>query len=408
MKDKGKNDEKGKEKNKWNWKKISLIVVTLTSIIGGGLLNIFNFFEKKDTIEDINDMDFFSGDKSVNIGKMNGNINIDHENESEDNDKKIELLNEEVNDLSTIGAYPTSGDSLIIENDNKFYKKGIVINFLLRNPGKETKTIKECSIIIDNVSDISVPELVLFPVENEDGISIYAMNNGSADLTNESICIKSTFNNDWRETSNVVYKSKDEIMLSLSYGEVKVVHKYRKSDLDNIFADSEKSGANWLHIFNTMSESVYQFGNIICNIEQYDNGYGAFINQGGGGFIGDIIPIFVDGNKTTAEFINTYPQIYSKATKNLLFLLLPDKSMNIKFKIKVDFSDGTTVSSDLFAENILVPIYEDADDYYKLRNYIEKSNTESLTYGRGENIESSFLYYPEVLYNKLKSQHDDY
>lgn len=407
MKDKGKSDEKGKEKNKWNWKKISLIVVTLTSIIGGGLLNIFNFFEKKDTIEDINDMDFFSGDKSVNIGKMNGNINIDHEKEAEDKDKKIELLNAEVNDLSTIGAYLTSGDSLILENDNKFYKKGIVINFSLRNPGEEIKTIKECSIIIDNVSDINVPELVLFPVENEDGISIYAMNNGSADLNNESICIKSTFNNDWRESSNVVYKSKDEIMLSLSYGEVKVVHKYKKSDLDNIFEDSDKNGI-WLHVFSSRSDSAIQFGDFICNIVQYDGGYDAFINQGGSSWTDKIIPIFVDGNKTTAEIINTYPQIYSKATKNLLFLLLPDKSMNIKFKIKVDFSDGTTVSSDLFTENILVPIYEDSDDYYKLRNYIEKSHTESLTYGRGENIESSFLYYPEVFYNELNSQYDDY
>lgn len=189
--------------------------------------------------------------------------------------------------------------------------------------------------------------------------------------------------------------------LELVGGEVKEIKRYSINELSNIFGGDE----GWLHIFLLAQNDskLINFEKFICNIiyEKDTNSFYSIINQGGDGISDSIVPVFVNSGTSRAEVINRHPEIKSKGITQIQFLILPKQSMRLNYHIEIVFSDESKIVTKDYSANILVPVYDDSDDYYLLRDAIMSSKSKRMIYGKNENIDSSFVYDTKKFYDRL-------
>lgn len=273
---------------------------------------------------------------------------------------------------------------------------------LVANEDINQKTITDSNLIIDNFETINSAEIEFFPVQFDNRICIYAINNGNQDIKNADIEIGSTFNDIWDGEENIEICTTNKINCSLKYGEVKEILNFSIDDIKKIFGDRKQG---WLHIFKfNDTNNIISFDKFICNIA-YDEytGFSVFINQGGGFVDNNYIPIFVNCDNNDSEVFAYHPKIEGEGIADLLFVFLPNRSGKFKFHLELKFSDDSEYESEVFEADIIVPIYEDENDYVQLIDAIIKSDSKRFIYGRGEVIESSFLYSPYKLYEEISS-----
>lgn len=387
-----------KKYKKRNWKKIVRISVIIT-IISGGLAIIEFFWTKSDTEKSKYVI-------SSNTGMTNGEFvnegTINNYYESKDEKTQIALSGEELQDLSYAGLYPLSQEAKVIdENNNIYYKKGVILNTEINNQNENMDSIKEINFVINNMNTLSNDEIDFIPVDYEDGISIYAINNGNTDIKNYEIELAATFNDDWDERDDITCESKDSLTLELVEGEVKEIKRYSINELSNIFGRNE----GWLHIFSSThnDSKLINFEKFICNIvyEKDTDSFYSIINQGGEEISDSIVPIFVSSETSGSEVINRHPKINSKGITQIQFLILPEQSMRLNYHIEIVFSDESKIATKDYSANILVPVYDDSDDYYLLRDAVALSKSTRMIYGKNENIDSSFVYDPKKFYDGL-------
>ena len=382
--------ENDKEKTWKNIEKMALIITTLAAILA-----IIGFFSSSESVPTKN-YEVENNDGAI-VDENNGTINFNY---LEENDDNISLIREELLDLSYAGIYPVSMEGMVNREGNIYYKKGAVIDTEFENKSNNSKIITDIDFVIDNIAEIEYYEVDFVPIDFEDGISIYATNNGNVDIENSSVKLGTTFNDIWDEKNDINFETMNSLKLELSHGEVSEIYQYSYADLLKIFNGGNKSG--WLHVFIVDTKgAMINFEPFICNIVCDDLGIYSIINQGGDGQQDNIIPIFLDGKTQKVEIVNNHPEINSHGVTQIQFLVLPNQSMKIDFHIDIVFNDNTKVESERYTANFLVPIYDDANDYLLLREAIMKSKSKRMIYGREENIDSSFLYNPKKLYDNL-------
>lgn len=391
-------DNKKKTHKRRMWKKITRTSVII-AIISGGLAIIEFFWPKSDTVK--NDYTI-SSDTGTAVGEIVNKGTINNYYESKDEKTQITLSSEELQDLSYAGLYPLSEEAKVIdENNNIYYKKGVILNTEINNQNENMDSIKEIDFVIDNMNTLSNFEIDFIPVDYEDSICIYAINNGNTDIKNYKIELASTFNDNWDEKNDITYESKDSLTLELVGGEVKEIKRYSINELSNIFGGDE----GWLHIFLLAQNDskLINFEKFICNIiyEKDTNSFYSIINQGGDGISDSIVPVFVNSGTSRAEVINRHPEIKSKGITQIQFLILPKQSMRLNYRIEIVFSDESKIVTKDYSANILVPVYDDSDDYYLLRDAIMSSKSKRMIYGKNENIDSSFVYDTKKFYDRL-------
>lgn len=390
-------DNKKKYKKR-NWKKIVRISVIIT-IISGGLAIIDFFWTKSDTEKS---KYVISSNTGMAVGEIVNEGTINNYYESKDEKTQIALSSEELQDLSYAGLYPLSKEAKVIdENNNIYYKKGVILNTEINNQNENMDSIKEINFVINNMNTLCNDEIDFIPVDYEDGISIYAINNGNTDIKNYEIELAATFNDDWDERDDITCESKDSLTLELVEGEVKEIKRYSINELSNIFGRNE----GWLHIFSSThnDSKLINFEKFICNIvyEKDTDSFYSIINQGGEEISDSIVPIFVNSETSGAEVINRHPKINSKGITQIQFLILPEQSMRLNYHIEIVFSDESKIATKDYSANILVPVYDDLDDYYLLRDAVALSKSKRMIYGKNENIDSSFVYDPKKFYDGL-------
>lgn len=296
----------------------------------------------------------------IDVNRNEGNILIDPSN----NDN-ISLITEEILDFSSAGFYPTSEKCVVVDSSqNTYYNKGLVLNTQFDNESDNSKILTNINFIIDSLNEISIYEIDYIPVDFNDGISIYAINNGNVDIKNHSIELSTTFNSIWDGKNDLYYETENNILLDLAYGEVKEIHQYSYDELSKIFGEKE----GWLHVFATKTDNrMINFEPFICNIVREGRDFYSIINQGGGGVDENIVPIFVNAETLEVEILNKNPNIENNRITELQFLILSNKSINLCFHLELTFSDSTKCVTKNYSSNILIPKYDDKNDYYLLR-----------------------------------------
>ena len=333
------------------------------------------------------------------VGNVTGNVYI---NSQENN--KIELISEELCDISSAGAYPDIEDGKAIIDNAEYYKKGIVLRMLLNNESNYTKSITKVIFVTNDLRELKIYEIDFVPVDFNDYVSIYAINNGGIDITDVPILLGATFNDIWDGTEDITYEFSDSLTLDLLSGEIKEIRRYNFNELKDCFADKE----GWLHVIAISNDNnIVNFNKFICNIvhDTYtESEFYSQINQGGdGGY--NFIPIYIDVKSKQIEEKNTYPIIDSNGITVLDFVVFPDSTVDLDFMIEIDFSDNTKIVSDCYSAKILVPIYDDIYDYSSLQNTLKLNKSRNMLYGKGnETMDSSFIYDPRRFSNELMNQ----
>lgn len=374
------------------WKRVEKMALIITSL--AAIVTIIGFLFSVNSTSN-------SYDENNNTGMIiNGNYGTINFNYSEYVDDNISLIWEELLDLSYAGIYPLSREGMVDVNYCTYYKKGAVINLEFENKSNYSKIITNIDFIVNDITEIGNCEVDFIPVDFEENISIYAINNGNTDIEDLKIELGSTFNDIWGRESDINYETMDSLILELSHGEIRKICQYSYNDLLRIF--NARNDYGWLHVFvNNSNNKMINFEPFICNIVYDVAGIYSIINQGGGGPYNEVIPIFIDGKTSKIEMVNNHPEIKRNGTTGIQFLILPNKSIEIDFQIEIGFSDNTKVESKKYTARFLVPIYNDDNDYLLLQEAIMRSRSEKLLYGRDENIDSSFLYNPKKFYENI-------
>lgn len=307
---------------------------------------------------------------------------------------KIDVVDLQVEDLSAAGMYLSSEESRVMTSDDSIiYKKGAVLHLLVENPKETTETIQDCNLVITNSKILKESSIIFFPVTFDNSISIYALNNGNSDRHSVSTKLKFTFDDIFDDGSRKLnYKIENIITVELRAGEFKEVFQYSFEELDDIFLDRPQ----WLHILSE-TEGKETF---VGNIAKVDDGYEAFINQGGDS-ADNPIPVYLKNGAEDVEIKNTFPSIANSSTTVVDFLLLPDESVEVEFYFDITFSNGNKAKSPTRKAQILVPLYDDQMDYNALITYIQKSKIKSLTYDSAVFMDTDCIYDAEELYRDI-------
>lgn len=387
-----------KNKIQKKWASTVTILAAIATILAA-IFTVIGYFKTSDnTYENRYETENNNG-VIIDVNNNNGDIVIDP---SKINNDSISLIVEEVLDLSCAGFYPLAEECIVSDDSqNTYYKKGLVLNTQFNNESNNSKIITNINFVIDNISELKSYEIDFIPIDFDNGISIYAINNGNIDIKNYSIELSTTFNNIWDGDNNFDCETNNSILLDLAYGEVKEIRQYSYSELAEIFGERE----SWLHVFAANTDNrMINFEPFICNIvcDKYDeHGFYSIINEGDSGAHENTVPIFVDGETLGVQILNKNPKIENNGITEVQFLILPNKSINLNFHLELTFSDDTNIITQNYCSNILIPIYDDDGDYSLLREAIEISKDKRILYGRDDIIDSSFIYKPKRFYDEI-------
>jgi hypothetical protein len=390
-----------KNRKKLQKKQVSIIAIISTVFtILAAIYTIKGYYKaSENTHNDSYEMDNNNNNGIIiDLDNNEGNIIID----SSKSNNNISLIAEDILDLSCAGFYPKAEECIVVDdNQNTYYKKGLVLNTQFNNESNNSKIITNINFAIDSISELNSYEIDFIPIDFEDGISIYAINNGNVNINNYCMELSTTFNDIWDGNNDFDCETKDNISLDLAYGEVKEIHQYSYSELVEIFGERE----NWLHVFATNTNNkVINFESFICNIvcDIYnEHGFSSIINQGGDGLDENIVPIFVDGETLEIELLNKNSKIENNGVTEVQFLILPNKSMKLGFHLELTFSDNTKSVTQNYNSNILVPIYDDEGDYYLLGEALKIGKNKRILYRKDDIIDSSFIYNPKKFYDEI-------
>lgn len=231
-----------KNKIQKKWASTVTILAAISTILAA-IFTVIGYFKTSDnTYENIYETENNNG-VIIDVNNNNGDIVIDP---SKINNDSISLIVEEVLDLSCAGFYPLAKECIVSDySQNTYYKKGLVLNTQFNNESNNSKIITNINFVIDNISELNSYEIDFIPIDFDDGISIYAINNGNIDIKNYSIELSTTFNNVWDGDNNFDCETNNSILLDLAYGEVKEIRQYSYSELAEILV-KEKVGYMFL------------------------------------------------------------------------------------------------------------------------------------------------------------------
>lgn len=284
--------------------------------------------------------------------------------------------------------------------------EGFTTNIFLRNNKSKSMSISESSIVIDDINKVDNPQVYLFGIyDNVNNIfSLYLVNNNLGELDEGIVeiivnCVDAStghMENLNNEIASQILNVKNNNQILITFknlrgGEIRKITSY-ELNLDNI----ENSSIIGFEYIISNNNEIIQDGEIGTFFKYNDIVTYTFSAGETPNFpIEKSTIVNVEEDEGKKINIPTNFSIGGENIQSILYTLYPTSSCVLKFHIDFKDTNNKHIKSDIFEQEVYVPLYEEEDLFwYKLRDFIEKYEIDTYYYNSNPTIQKEIDYSP--------------
>ena len=284
--------------------------------------------------------------------------------------------------------------------------EGITTNIYLRNNNSKSISISESSIVIDDIKEVKTPQIYLIAIYDDVSnlLSLYLVNNnlgelneGLVEITVGYVNSSSGYMNNEMVSQMLNQEINNQILITfknLRGGEIRKIASYELNldcieDLSCIGFNYKISNNNEIIQDGKIGISYIQ-KNIIIDEE-------VPLGPGSSGSIAIVKSAIVNVREDKGKKVNipTNFSIDGENIQSILYTLYPTSSCVLKFHIDLKDTHNNHIKSNVFEQEVYVPLYEDEDlSWNKLIDFIKKYKIETYYYHSNPIIQKEIDYSP--------------
>lgn len=280
---------------------------------------------------------------------------------------------------------------------------GVTTNIYLRNNNSRTISISESSIVIDDIKEVKILQIYLIAIYDDVNnlLSLYLVNNSLGELNEGLVEITVGYvDSSSRYMSNEIVSQmlneeiSDQILITfknLRGGEIRKIASYELNldcieDLSCIGFDYKISNNN--EIIQDGKIGISYIRERIIIDEEVPLAPGSRE-------IKKLAIVNVKEDKGKKINIPTSFSIDGENIQSILYTLYPTSSCVLKFHIDLKDTHNNYIQSNVFEQEVYVPLYEDEDlSWDKLIDFIKKYEIETYYYNSNPIIQKEIDYSP--------------